>query len=63
MAMDRERLKGRIIDYLEDFGVDVKGIGRDKTNWIEVWAKAISYAVIDEIQQNAETTVEGERIR
>jgi len=63
MAMDRDRLESRIIDYLDQFGVKVDGVGRDKTNWITIWAKAIAYAVVDEIQQNAETTVEGERIR
>ena len=63
MAMDRERLENRIVRYLEEFGVNVDGVGRDGVNWVRVWAKAISYAVIDEIQQNAETTVEGEGIR
>ena len=63
MAMDKERLENRIISYLKEFRVNVDGVGRDETNWVRVWAKAISHAVIDEIQQNAETTVEGEGIR
>jgi hypothetical protein len=63
MAMDRERLENRIISYLKKFGVNTNGAGRDEVNWIRIWAKAISYAVVDEIQQNAETVVEGERIR
>ena len=62
MALSKSSLRDRIIAELEAQGFGVGNLGRDQTNWIYKLATAIANAVVDEIQQNAETSVEGEKI-
>ncbi len=62
MALDKASLKNRIINELQAQGFNINGKGRDNINWIDKFAQAIANAVIDEIQQNAETSVDKEKI-
>ncbi|SNZ07693.1 hypothetical protein SAMN06265182_0970 [Persephonella hydrogeniphila] len=62
MALDKTSLKNRIINELQAQGFNINGKGRDNVNWIDKFAQAIANAVIDEIQQNAETSVDKEKI-
>ncbi|WP_457634733.1 hypothetical protein [Persephonella sp.] len=62
MALDKVSLKNRIINELQAQGFNINGKGRDNINWIDKFAQAIANAVIDEIQQNAETSVDKEKI-
>jgi len=62
MALDKTSLKNRIINELQAQGFNINGKGRDNINWIDKFAQAIANAVIDEIQQNAETSVDKEKI-
>lgn len=62
MALDKASLKNRIINELQAQGFNTNSKGRDNINWIDKFAQAIANAVIDEIQQNAETSVEKEKI-
>ena len=62
MALDKASLKNRIINELQAHGFNINGKGRDNVSWIDKFAQAIANAVIDEIQQNAETSVEKEKI-
>ncbi len=62
MALDKTSLKNRIINELQAQGFNINEKGRDNINWIDKFAQAIANAVIDEIQQNAETSVDKEKI-
>ena len=62
MALDKASLKNRIINELQAQGFNINGKGRDNINWIDKFAQAIANAVVDEIQQNAETSVDKEKI-
>ena len=53
MALDKNRLKYRIINELRDRGFKVEGTGRDGIHWLELWSDAIATAIIDEITENA----------
>ena len=62
MALSKESLRDRIISELKAQGFGVGNLGRDSTNWLYRFATAIANAVVDEIQQNAETSEEHEKI-
>jgi hypothetical protein len=62
MALSKSSLRDRIIAELEAQGFGVGNLARDQTNRIYKLATAIANAVVDEIQQNAETSIEGEKI-
>ncbi|OMH40216.1 hypothetical protein [Desulfurobacterium indicum] len=62
MALDKTSLKNRILFELQAQGFGVGTTDKDGIDWIDKFATAIANAVVDEIQQNAETSVEGEKI-
>jgi hypothetical protein len=62
MALSKPSLRDRIIAELEAQGFGVGNLGRDEVNWLYKFATAIANAVVDEIQQNAETSEDHERI-
>jgi len=62
MALSKPSLRDRIISELEAQGFGVGNLGRDEVNWLYKFATAIANAIIDEIQQNAETSEEHEKI-
>ncbi|SMO59120.1 hypothetical protein SAMN06269117_1137 [Balnearium lithotrophicum] len=62
MALSKESLRNRIINELESQGFGIGNLGRDEINWMYRFATAIANAVVDEIQQNAETSEEHEKI-
>ena len=55
MALDKAELKSRIIAAMEAQGATASG----PHSWVSKMADAISSAVIDEIQSNAEVPVTG----
>lgn len=62
MALSKERLRDRIVEELRSQGFGVGELGRDGINWLYRFATAVANAVVDEIQQNAETSEDHERI-
>lgn len=55
MALSKSQLKARIVSEMESQGATSTG----KYSWVEKMAEAISNAVVDEIQQNAQVPVTG----
>lgn len=55
MALSKAQLKSRIVAEMEAQGATSTG----QYSWVEKMAEAISSAVVDEIQQNAQVPVTG----
>jgi hypothetical protein len=62
MALSKESLRDRIISNLKAQGFGIGNTGKDGIDWLYKFATAIANAVVDEIQQNAETSEDHERI-
>lgn len=55
MALSKSQLKNRIITEFEDQGATSTG----QHSWVERMAEALSNAIVDEIQSNAQVPVTG----
>jgi len=51
-----------MINELKTRGFNLEAVGRDQQTWLLLFLEAIAKAIIDEIQQNARTKMEDERI-
>jgi hypothetical protein len=60
--LSQESLKSRMINELKKRGFNLEAVGRDQQTWLLLFLEAIAKAIIDEIQQNARTKMEDERI-
>jgi len=60
--LSQESLKSRMINELKTRGFNLEAVGRDQQTWLLLFLEAIAKAIIDEIQQNARTKMEDERI-
>lgn len=62
MAMTVEGMKSKIVAQLASRGFNVVSTGPDSIPWMERFIEAVAAGVIQEIQTNASTSLEGEQI-